>query len=73
MDILLNMQSYDLNMHCKFYVPYSVSAFVHISNFLPHESRQIHLHVYEKMKYVLAHKNIGGSIFLKIMLGLKFK
>lgn len=48
---------------------YSVSAFVHISNFLPHESRQIHLHVYEKMKYVLAHKNIGGSIFLKIMLG----
>lgn len=33
---------------------YSISAFVYISSFLPYESRQIHLHVYDKM-------NIGGS------------
>lgn len=40
---------------------YSISAFVYISSFLPYESRQIHLHVYDKMMYVLALKNIGGS------------
>lgn len=58
MEILLNMQSYDLNMQIlctQFQLLFILAVF------LPYESRQIHLHVYDKMMYVLALKNIGGS------------